>query len=131
MPLMWAHAEYLKLLRSAADGVIFDLIPEVAARYRDGKASGPIEIWKPNRQIQAITAPCKLRIQSPEPFVLHWSKDEWHHVHDSRSIHTAVGIDFADIDVTTADRAPVRFTFHWETRGQWEGRDYAVEVQES
>jgi len=33
MPLVWAHAEYVKLLRSKADGVVFDLIPEVAARY--------------------------------------------------------------------------------------------------
>lgn len=27
MPLMWAHAEYLKLLRSIADGLVFDRIP--------------------------------------------------------------------------------------------------------
>ncbi len=32
-PLMWAHAEYIKLLRSVADGKVFDLVPEVAARY--------------------------------------------------------------------------------------------------
>jgi hypothetical protein len=37
MPLMWAHAEYLKLLRSTADGVVFDLIPEVAERYDESK----------------------------------------------------------------------------------------------
>ncbi|MGA7763653.1 MAG: glycoside hydrolase family 15 protein [Candidatus Binataceae bacterium] len=131
MPLMWAHAEYLKLLRSAADGVVFDLIPEVAARYRDNKPRGPIEIWKRNRQIESVTLPCKLRIQSAEPFMLHWSKDEWHHPNDSRSTHTAVGVNFVDIDVTTADRAPVRFTFYWETSGKWEGRDYAVELRES
>jgi glucoamylase len=132
MPLMWAHAEYLKLLRSAADGVVFDVIPEVAERYRDGKkARGAIEVWKHNWQIQFITQPCKLRIQSAEPFLLHWSKDEWHHVHDSRSTHIAVGLDFVDIDVTTADRAPVRFTFRWMAREQWEGRDYAVELRES
>ena len=33
MPLMWAHAEYIKLLRSVSDGHVFDLIPEVASRY--------------------------------------------------------------------------------------------------
>jgi len=33
MPLAWAHAEYVKLLRSKTDGAVFDLIPEVAARY--------------------------------------------------------------------------------------------------
>ena len=33
MPLMWAHAEYVKLLRSAMDGKVYDYIPEVAKRY--------------------------------------------------------------------------------------------------
>jgi glucoamylase len=130
MPLMWAHAEYLKLLRSAADGVIFDLIPEVAQRYGDGKKPrDSIEVWKHNRQIGSMTAPCKLRIQAGDSFVLHWTKDEWHHVHDTRSTHTATGIDFADIDVTATDRAPIRFTFNWEGRGRWEGHDYAVELR--
>ncbi len=131
MPLMWAHAEYLKLLRSSADGVVFDLIPEVAERYRNGKPRGPIEIWKHNRQIQSVTLPCKLRILSDEPFMLHWSKDEWHHPIDTRSTHTAVELDFVDIELTAADHAPVRFTFRWESRGQWEGRDYVVELRES
>ena len=30
MPLMWAHAEYIKLLRSVRDGKVSDLIVEVA-----------------------------------------------------------------------------------------------------
>lgn len=130
MPLMWAHAEYLKLLRSSADGVVFDLIPEVAERYRNGQPRAPIEVWKHNRRIPAVPPGCKLRVQAPEPFLLHWTKDEWHHVHDSRSVHTAVGIDYADIEVTPADRAPVRFTFYWTHRQQWEGHDYAVELRE-
>ncbi|HJX83970.1 MAG TPA: glycoside hydrolase family 15 protein, partial [Candidatus Angelobacter sp.] len=33
MPLMWAHAEYIKLLRSVADGQVFDRIAPVADRY--------------------------------------------------------------------------------------------------
>ena len=39
MPLMWAHAEYIKLLRSVSDGRVFDLIPEVAHRYL-GRSQG-------------------------------------------------------------------------------------------
>lgn len=34
-PLIWTHAEYLKLLRSKADLVPFDLIPIVYQRYKD------------------------------------------------------------------------------------------------
>ena len=40
-PLVWAHAEYLKLLRSAADGRVFDQISVVAERYAVEQASAP------------------------------------------------------------------------------------------
>src|SRR5207245_7560548 len=52
MPLMWAHAEYIKLLRSAADGQVFDLIPEVADRYLHPHQRLPLEVWKLNRQVR-------------------------------------------------------------------------------
>ncbi len=32
-PLVWAHAEYIKLLRSLHDGAVFDLPPQTVARY--------------------------------------------------------------------------------------------------
>ena len=38
MPLMWAHAEYIKLLRSARDGQVFDRIPSVVERYQGSQA---------------------------------------------------------------------------------------------
>ena len=130
MPLMWAHAEYLKLLRSTADGAVFDLIPEVAERYRESKPRSAIEIWEKNRRIPFVKPPCKLRIQQPEPFTLRWSKDEWRHTQDSRSSDTSLGVNFVDIEVTSADRTPVRFTFRWDAGGKWEGIDYSVELRE-
>ena len=36
VPLVWAHAEYLKLLRSALDGKVFDRIDAVYTRYCEG-----------------------------------------------------------------------------------------------
>ncbi|OYW25885.1 MAG: hypothetical protein B7Z44_17775, partial [Caulobacter sp. 12-67-6] len=32
-PLAWSHAEYVKLLRSVADGVVWDSYQPVKARY--------------------------------------------------------------------------------------------------
>lgn len=73
-PLMWAHAEYIKLLRSAADGKVFDLVPEVADRYLPGKrACRPLEIWKHNRQVSAVREGFILRVQAGAPFLLHIS----------------------------------------------------------
>jgi glucoamylase len=70
-----------------------------------------------------------LRIQAENPFVLHWSDDEWHTVRDSNSIATALGIDYVDIRVDVSKQATLRFTFHWTTENRWEGKDYAVEVE--
>jgi glucoamylase len=46
MPLMWAHAEYIKLLRSVRDNKVFDLIPAVADRYQGGSFRWKARITK-------------------------------------------------------------------------------------
>lgn len=128
MPLMWAHAEYIKLLRSTFDGQVFDLIPEVAARYRTRTACRALEIWKPNRQVCAVKAGMTLRIQAPAPFRLRWTRDEWSTLEDTPSTPTALGIEFVDIPVPAVQRAPIRFTFFWTESDRWEGRDYEVAI---
>jgi glucoamylase len=129
MPLMWAHAEYVKLLRSASDGQVFDLIPEVASRYLGNrKACQRFEIWKPNRQARVVKKGYRLRVQVPTSFRLHWTGDEWRTVNESPSAATAFGVEFVDIPITAAQQAPIRFTFFWPQSNSWEGRDYVVEV---
>jgi glucoamylase len=129
MPLMWAHAEYVKLLRSVSDGHVFDVIPEVASRYLgDRKACQLFEIWKPNRQARVVKRGYTLRVQVPAPFRLHWTNDEWRTVRETPSGPIAVGIEFVDIPITAAQQAPIRFTFFWVESNAWEGRDYVVGV---
>lgn len=130
MPLMWAHAEYIKLLRSTFDGRVFDFIPEVADRYiANRKACTALEIWKPNRQVCTVEKGYTLRIQAPASFRLHWSRDEWQTVEETLSRSTALGIHYLDIPVPLEQRPPIRFTFFWAQSSRWEGRDYEVAVQ--
>jgi glucoamylase len=128
MPLMWAHAEYIKLLRSVADGQVFDLIPIVAARYLAGKGRQDLEIWKPVRHVRRIPRGKTLRIQAPRPFLLHWSSNEWEVARDTASVSTSLGIHFVDISVRPTQEAPIRFTFLWTDKDHWEKRDYEVMV---
>jgi glucoamylase len=128
MPLMWAHAEYIKLLRSVSDGQVFDLIPAVADRYLKRRNCRPLEIWKINRQARSIPAGMTLRVQAAAGFVLRWTNDEWREVHDSPSTPTEIDIEFVDIDVPKEQRAPLRFTFYWPGEERWEGRDFQVAV---
>jgi glucoamylase len=130
IPLVWAHAEYLKLVRSAVDGEVFDLVPEVAARYRNRRKAPPLEIWKFNRQVRWIPAGGTLRIQAPAPFRLHSTCDNWEHAADTSSTPTGAGAEFVDIPVTPGQRAPIRFTFFWPKTVDWEGRDFQVCVSE-
>ncbi len=129
MPLMWAHAEYIKLLRSVHDKQIFDLIPEVAERYTRRAECKALEVWKPNRQVRTVRRDFTLRIQAPAPFRLRWTRDEWQSAEDTASSATALGIEFVDIPVPPGQRAPLRFTFFWTGSQRWEGRDYMVTVE--
>ena len=128
-PLMWAHAEYIKLLRSAADGKVFDLVPEVADRYLSGRRGcKPMEIWKHNRQVPAVRPGSILRIQAGAPFLLHWTRDDWGTTEDSRSTPTPLGIEYLDIALLPEPGGRIRFTFFWTDAGRWEGKDFEVAV---
>jgi glucoamylase len=128
MPLMWAHAEYIKLLRSIRDGTVFDVVPAVAHRYQGGTRHA-LEVWKFNRQARSVSPGARLRVQADVPFVLHWSVDEWRHAEDTRSTASGLGIEFVDLSVPAAQRGAVRFTFYWPASRRWEGRDFAVAMQ--
>lgn len=128
MPLMWAHAEYIKLLRSVGDGQVFDLIPELADRYGSQRKCEPLEVWKPNRQPRSVKRGWKLRVQAPGPFDLIWTANEWGEVTETPSTPTRLDVAYVDIPTSMDQVGPLRFTFRWEGGDRWEGRDYTVEV---
>jgi glucoamylase len=131
MPLMWAHAEYIKLLRSTADGKVYDAIPEVAERYlskRNGRTR--FEVWKPTRQVRFMHVGEVLRVHGDVPFTLRWSSDRWKTVNDSKSKQNALQIDYVDLkDVAAKAGTCLRFTFLWTEDNRWEGRNYEVTVR--
>jgi len=129
MPLVWAHAEYLTLLRSAADGVPFDLLPHVAEHYGSRAGCRDLEIWKTTRHARTVRAGQTLRVMAPAPFRLHWSLDDWRQVNDQAALETTLGIHYFDVNVPSDQQSPVRFTFFWPSDDRWEGRDYCVAIQ--
>jgi len=129
VPLLWAHAEYVKLRRSARDGKSCDLVEAVYDRYVRGHPTHPlIEVWKFNRQVPAITIGTRLRIQADLPFLLHWTTDEWLHSIDTRSKPTNIDIQFVDVPLPEQPTT-LRFTFLWTDENRWENKDYTVEVK--
>jgi glucoamylase len=127
-PLAWAHAEYITLLRSVADGTVFDVVPEVRARYVESRTPRTaFEVWRFNRQPSTVRPEETLRVICREPFRLHVSDDDWATVTDIDSTGTVLGLEYVDLmPLGTAGRR-WRFTFYWPTEDRWQGQDFAVE----
>jgi glucoamylase len=130
MPLVWAHAEYLKLLRSALDGKVFDRIDPVYARYCEtGDGTGPrrdLEIYTRMRPIQRIAAGSTLRILDEKRFDVAWSADGWQTTHTTASRSMGYAGHCVDIPAG-ADNGRITWTFHWTEQDGWLG--YNVDVQ--
>ncbi|HUZ96761.1 MAG TPA: glycoside hydrolase family 15 protein, partial [Edaphobacter sp.] len=127
-PLVWAHSEYVRLLRSCDDGKVFDEISEVAARYRVGKTGSTVEFWLPKHPIRQASKGHTLRICTPDPFRLRWTVDSWKSWRDSESQATGIGGEYFDI-LPDDFQSQLDFTFFWPDRGQWEDRNHQVHAQ--
>src|SRR6185503_6120293 len=91
MPLVWAHAEYVKLRRSLADGRVFDLPALAMQRYLVDRAGSPHTIWRFNHKCRALSVGTMLRLEVLAPAIVHWSADGWRTVHDTETADTGIG----------------------------------------
>lgn len=130
-PLVWAHAEYLKLCRSLRDGAIFDRPPQTVERYLVKQTTSDLIIWRVNNKVRTTSPGLTLRIETFAPAVVHWGIDGWQTVHDSHTRDTTLGVHLVDLP-TAALRAGSRvdFTLYWPDEHRWEGTDFCVHVEE-
>jgi glucoamylase len=93
MPLAWAHAEHIKLLRSLKDGVVFDLPPQAAQRYVRDKQKTSLQSWRLSAQAEIVFEGRILRIELLEPGTVRWSSDNWQTSNDMtvRATHRKAG----------------------------------------
>jgi glucoamylase len=133
MPLAWAHAEYVKLLRSIALGHAIDR-PEAAwQRYHGVAPIGRRATWRFTAPRATMVAGQVLRVELLAPARIRYTLDDWRTWFDMDARDTGVGVWVAD--VPGSDRLPlaaaVGFTVWWPEMGLWEGRDFRVTVSEA
>jgi glucoamylase len=132
MPLVWAHAEYLKLQRSIIDGKVFDLPPQTVKRYITDKTVSPRMVWRFNHKIRSIPEDKILRIETMSNAIIHWTSDSWATVHDLKQENFVLGIHFADLPTTTLKKDnQIKFTFYWPESNSWEGTDFTIHISSS
>ncbi|RWN29679.1 MAG: glucan 1,4-alpha-glucosidase [Mesorhizobium sp.] len=127
MPLVWAHSEHIKLLRSLRDGAVFDMPPQGVKRYIEDKTVSPFRTWRFNNKIRTMDAGKTLRIELLDPATIHWSTDNWMTAQDSQTVENAFGIHLADLPVASLPEGRMlTFTFFWPRTGDWENVDFSV-----
>ncbi len=137
-PLVWAHAEYLKLLRSAADKRVFDRISVVEERYAvaPGKRtfSSHAEIFQTGRPISTIPAGSSLRIVDHDRFRVVYTCDNWKTTLHLDSHPIGFSGFFADIPTDAGQTGSILFTLAWPEQDKpdrWLGRNIEVSISKS
>ena len=112
MPLAWAHAEYIKLVRSIHDGRVFDRLSPVEARYakRRRERPGGVEIWSDKRPVETLRADRTLRVISGRPFALEWTVNDWKDRQLASAVSTGIDVWYVDLHPPIPSGS-VRFRF--------------------
>jgi len=128
MPLVWAHAEYVKLLRSLRDGAVFDLPPQTVQRYLEEKTQPRCRDWREGWRRSRMPAGQALRVELNAPGVVRWSDDNWATQHDTPTTDAGLGIHAAELP-TQMIPAGGTIVFTWQdAQGGWRGTNFQVAI---
>jgi glucoamylase len=134
VPLVWAHAEYLKLLRSSVDGKVFDRIDAVYERYCEPagrkRLRRDLEIFTLKRPIKKIAAGDTLRILDEKRFEVRWTVDEWKTT--STAACRALGSAGFSAEIAPGvDSGVLQWTLHWLEQDTWLGYNVDVTIEQN
>jgi glucoamylase len=131
-PLVWAHSEYIKLVRSLKDGRIFDQSPQTVKRYRVEQRKAVFWEWRFNNKCRTMPQGRTLRIAVMTQAQVHWSDDGWQSAHDAATRDTGLGVYVVDLPTSSLEaERKIVFTFFWSQAQRWEGTDFFVTVEGS
>jgi len=129
MPLVWAHAEYLKLRRSIQDERVFDTPRQTVQRYLVDHVDSKRVIWRFNHKCRTMSVGRILRVELLAAATVHWGVGEWERRADVETRDSGLGVHFADLPTEKLDAGThVTFTFHWRDNARWEGTDFSVGI---
>lgn len=129
MPLVWAHAEFIKLANSHHLKRPVDRPKTTWERYRGIPPEISWALWRHRHKVRAVGEGHELRFVLPDEAVVHWGVDEWSDPSDTPTRPLGLGFHGAILPVTGLRQGQrIVFTFFWPGEARWEGQDYEVRV---
>ena len=130
MPLVWAHAEYIKLCHSIMDAKVSDQLDFVYNRYVDSKVESHINYWNLRDQIRRVKKGEMIRIVLSEAAQIHYSFDKWVSVKDVENTQFHTGIFLSDFETANEkDSNSFTFTIFWENEKKWQGENFTIVLE--
>ncbi|TAM11147.1 MAG: glucan 1,4-alpha-glucosidase [Nevskiaceae bacterium] len=128
MPLVWAHAEFLKLAAAAQCGAPIERLAVVAKRYHRARRATVVH-WRETSPCDGVDAKVRVSIEATEPFELHFGHDGWQGATDRASTPIVFGLYGVELDVAAlgATRS-IEFTRHFLGPRGWEQRNWQIAV---
>jgi glucoamylase len=127
MPLCWAHAEYLTLVRSRKDGIGFDCVPPVRRRYIEQREASKTEIWTLAHQPRCIRRGKILRIILGSQATVQWTADNWGTRNKLSTQDSCLDCWFADLP-TQEYPVGTRILFTFISQSVPQEREFSVEI---
>ncbi|HXO15458.1 MAG TPA: glycoside hydrolase family 15 protein, partial [Steroidobacteraceae bacterium] len=127
MPLVWAHAEYLKLVVSRTLGRAFDRPDSVWERYRGERPTLTRVVWSQQAPAAQLPEGCALTVALREPGAVRWGLDGWQEVREQDTAANALALHVLEID-TSRLRAGRYIDLTFRSGGDWIGTDFRILV---
>ncbi len=129
MPLVWAHAELLRLLAARPDGRPIELLDVVRDRYGGRRPRSATWYWRDEVPFVTLASGRALVIEGRGPFVLHFSLDGWAHTADRSARPLGLGMFGACFEREELEGArQIRFTRFFLGSQRWEGHDHVMSI---
>jgi glucoamylase len=127
MPLLWSHAEFLKLLIASDAGRPLELLQAVESRYGGSQPHRAAAWhWRDEVPVDRLEMDLALIIEARVPFLLHFGFDGWRHCQEREASRQPFGMWGVRFDATEI-AGHARLDFTRRLAEGWEGRDHGIE----
>ena len=127
MPLVWAHAEYLKLAASRKLQRPFDRPDAVWQRYGGDRPPLTHVVWAEQAPVNELPEGCALTFALREAGAVRWGVDGWQDVREESTTANPLGVHVLEID-TQRLRAGRYIDLTYRSGTRWVGMDFRVQV---
>jgi glucoamylase len=129
MPLVWAHAEFLKLLCARKEKRPLEMLSSVENHLRAKSGCAGTWPWRSDTPFEALPADRDLLVEGEGPFLLHFGFDGWQEIQDRVSAPLPFGRHGVRLAKSDLARGGVLdFTRYFLDETRWEGSDHHVRL---